>query len=211
MLARLYGLPTRLPDWSASPLVAHPFAVSSEVPSQIDGDGVLWALHSGPMNGAMPGMPLCLLAPDNPPILGLIGDAIETDLVKRLAWREAHQKVALACTASESGPRKPGHLDRTKSPGGPASASTRSRTRIRLRRSLRWRDSEPGTGHARRHPARPRKAALLCHQPDWRQGIGHAHAPRLAAERDHRVIQSPGGDNSTRAPAGLPLHVPLTQ
>ena len=47
-LMQHYGLPTRLLDWSSSPLVALYFAVSDE--SQCDKDGCIWMLTPGKFN-----------------------------------------------------------------------------------------------------------------------------------------------------------------
>ena len=47
-LMQHYGLPTRLLDWSRSPLVALYFAVSDE--SQCDKDGCIWMLTPGKLN-----------------------------------------------------------------------------------------------------------------------------------------------------------------
>ncbi len=60
MLARHYGLPTRLLDWSMSPLVALYFASQdwftkdeSGNHKRIESDGVLWCLEAGLMNDQM--------------------------------------------------------------------------------------------------------------------------------------------------------------
>ena len=50
ILARHYGLPTRILDWSMSPLVALFFAVEK---MEIENDGALWALDPGVLNWDM--------------------------------------------------------------------------------------------------------------------------------------------------------------
>jgi hypothetical protein len=81
ILARHFGLPTRLLDWSASPLVGLYFAIQNDE-NQPSADGCLWALLPGEMNDQMAGG-WRLFAPDDQLIKRLANIAFEPDPGRR--------------------------------------------------------------------------------------------------------------------------------
>ena len=78
LLARHYALPTRLLDWSLSPMVALYFAVMSGSP---EADGCLWALHPGSLNFQMLSeIDWRIIPPDDPAIMDVAAPAFMTTL-----------------------------------------------------------------------------------------------------------------------------------
>jgi FRG domain-containing protein len=101
ILARHFGLPTRILDWSMSPLVALFFAVEN---SDLHADGALWALSPGQLNSAMMGE-FRLLVPDEPQVQEIVKLAYEVNPVAHAATVSTLGGRVLAVSTREIYPR----------------------------------------------------------------------------------------------------------
>lgn len=92
VLARHYGLPTRILDWSWSPLVAFYFAIQDN--DQTNGkDGCLWALAAGKMNEAQSGQN-AMFTPNSKDIQRFAKAAYGSVASEYLAKHSKHQSLA---------------------------------------------------------------------------------------------------------------------
>jgi hypothetical protein len=100
ILARHFGLPTRILDWSMSPLVALFFAVEDHD----EADGALWALNPGHLNYDMIGANRLMIA-DDLEVRELVALAFEPNPAVHLESLARTEGRALAVGTREIDPR----------------------------------------------------------------------------------------------------------